>query len=156
MILAVQDQIQSQRSRSRPGGRVGVVVTAASGFDLDYVWRNQGQPAPERTAGGYYIDAAQDGEPPGRWWGPGAQALGFREGQIVEREQYDLFYRQIDPRTGEKLGRSRGNYANFEAHFAALKAAEPHATAERLLELEREAVQATRQAAAYTPMTGSF
>jgi TrwC relaxase/AAA domain len=135
---------------------MGVVVTAASGFDLDYVWRNQGQASTERTAGGYYIDAAQDGEPPGRWWGPGAEALGFHEGQIVEREPYDLVYRQIDPRTGEKLGRSRGSYANFEAHFAALKAAEPHATAERLLELEREAAQATRQAAAYTDMTVSF
>ena len=135
---------------------MGVVVTAASGFDLDYVWRNQGQAAPERTVGGYYIDAAQDGEPPGRWWGPGAETLGFSEGQIVDRHPYDLVYEQMDPRTGAKLGRSRGNYTDFEAHYERLKAAEPHATAERLLELEREAAQATRQAAAYTDMTVSF
>jgi TrwC relaxase len=40
--------------------------------------------------------------------------------------------------------------------LARLKAAEPHATAERLIELEREAAQATRQPAAYTDVTVSF
>ena len=135
---------------------MAVVVTAVSGYDLGYVWKNQEQAAPERSAGGYYINAAQDGEPPGRWWGPGAEALGFTSGQIVEREPYELVYQQVDPRTGAKLGRSRGNYAKFEEHFARLTAAEPYATAERLLELEREAAQATRQAAAYTDMTVSF
>jgi len=90
--------------------------------------------------------AAQAGGPPGRWWGPGAEALGFRTGQVVERGPYELVYRQVDPRTGEKLGRSRGNYAKFADHLARLQAAEPHATAERLQELEREAAQATRQA----------
>ena len=91
---------------------MAVVVTAASGFDLGYVWKNQaGQAEPERSAGGYYINAAQAGEPPGRWWGPGARALGFSDGQVVERRPYEMVYRQLDPRTGEKLGRSRGNYA---------------------------------------------
>src|SRR6266536_5131625 len=136
---------------------VAVVVTAASGFDLGYVWKNQaGQAEPERSAGGYYINAAQAGEPPGRWWGPGAEALGFSMGQVVERRPYELVYRQVDPRTGEKLGRSRGNYAKFADHLARLRAAEPHATAERLLELEREAAQATRQAPVYTDMTVSL
>ena len=136
---------------------MAVVVTAGSGFDLGYVWKNQaGHSEPERSAGGYYINAAQAGEPPGRWWGPGAEALGFSTGQIVEREPYELVYRQIDPQTGEKLGRARGNYAKFADHLARLQAAEPHATTERLLELEREAAQATRQAPAYTDMTVSL
>ncbi len=136
---------------------MAVVVTAASGFDLGYVWKNQaGQAEPERSAGGYYINAAQAGEPPGRWWGPGAEALGFSAGQVVERGPYELVYRQVDPWTGEKLGRSRGNYAKFADHLARLQAAEPHATAERLLELEREAAQATRQAPVYTDMTVSL
>ena len=56
---------------------MAVVVTVAKGYDLGYVWKNQGQAGAERTIGGYYINAAQAGEPPGRWWGPGAQALGF-------------------------------------------------------------------------------
>src|ERR1022692_3512157 len=136
---------------------MAVVVTAASGFDLGYVWKGQGERAvPERSAGGYYINAAQAGEPPGRWWGPGAKAPGFSEGQVVERGPYELVYRQIDPRTGEKLGRSRGSYVKFADHLARLQAAEPHATAERLLELEREAAQATRQAPVYTDMTVSL
>ena len=62
----------------------------------------------------------------------------------------------VDPRTGDKLGRPRGSYAKFTDHLARLQAAEPHATAERLIELEREAAQATRQPAAYTDVTVSF
>ena len=77
-------------------------------------------------------------------------------GQLVERKPYDAVYQQRDPRTGQRLGRPRGQYAKFADHLAQLKAAEPHATAERLIELEREAAQATRQPAAYTDVTVSF
>jgi TrwC relaxase len=135
---------------------LAVVVTVAKGYDLDYIWKTQGQASGARTPGGYYINAAQAGEPPGRWWGPGAQALGFTSGQVVEREPYDAVYQQRDPRTGDKLGRARGRYATFADHLAQLKAAEPHATAERVIELEREAAQVTRQPAAYTDVTVSF
>ena len=48
---------------------MAVVVTVAKGYDLGYAWKNQGQAAAEQTTGGYYINAAQAGEPPGRWWG---------------------------------------------------------------------------------------
>ena len=51
------------------------------------------------------------------------------------------------------LGRARGRYATFADHLAQLRAAEPHATAERVIELEREAAQATRQPAAYTDVS---
>jgi hypothetical protein len=135
---------------------LAVVVTVAKGYDLDYIWKTQGQASAGCTPGGYYINAAQAGEPPGRWWGPGAQALGFTSGQVVEREPYDAVYQQRDPRTGAKLGRPRGRYATFTDHLAQLTAAEPHATAERVIELEREAAQATRQPAAYTDVTVSF
>ena len=77
-------------------------------------------------------------------------------GQIVQRKPYDAVYRQTDPRTGARLGRPRGRYPTFADHLARLKAAEPHATAERVIELEREAAQATRQPAAYTDVTVSF
>jgi AAA domain/TrwC relaxase len=145
------------------GAAVAVVVTVAKGYDLGYVWRNQGQRESqaqsrggEKTVGGYYINAAQDGEPSGRWWGPGTTALGFTDGQVVERGPYKAVYQQRDPRTGEKLGRARGNYLRFADHLARLRAAEPHATAERRIELEREAAKATRQPAAYTDVTVSF
>ena len=68
---------------------MAVVVTVAKGYDLGHVWKNQGQAAVERTTGGYYINAAQAGEPPGRWWGPGAEALGLVCGQIVKRKPYE-------------------------------------------------------------------
>ena len=135
---------------------MAVVVTVAKGYDLGYMWKNQGQATAERTTGGYYINAAQAGEPPGRWWGPGAESLGFAAGQVVDRKPYDAVYSQVDPRAGAKLGRQRGNYAKFNDHLARLLAAEPHATAERLIELEREAAKATRQPAAYTDVTVSF
>ena len=134
---------------------MAVVVTVAKGYDLGYIWKTQGETA-GRTAGGYYINAAQAGEPPGQWWGPGAQALGFSPGQIVQRKPYEAVYQQIDPRTGARLGRPRGRYPTFADHLARLTAAEPHATAERLIELERQAAQATRQPAAYTDVTVSF
>src|SRR5882724_12547058 len=108
--------------RIRGPGRavMAVVVTAVSGYDLAYMWGNQ---EPERSAGGYYINAAQAGEPPGQWWGPGAETFGFSPGQVVERSAYELVYRQVDPRTGEKLGRSRGSYAKFADHLARLRTA---------------------------------
>jgi hypothetical protein len=62
---------------------------------------------------------------------------------MVERKPYDAIYEQIDPRTGAKLGWPRGSYAKFTDQLARLRAAEPHATAGRLIELEREAAQAT-------------
>ena len=74
----------------------------------------------------------------------------------MSAKPYDAVYQQRDPRTGDKLGRPRGRYATFADHLAQLKAAEPHATAERVIELEREAAQATRQPAAYTDVTVSF
>jgi hypothetical protein len=135
---------------------LAVVVTVAKGYDLDYIWKTQGQPRAAQLIGGYYINAAQAGEPPGRWWGPGAQALGLTPGHIVERKPYDAVYQQTAPRTGAQLGRPRGRYPTYADHLARLKAAEPHATAERLIELEREAAQATRQPAAYTDVTISF
>ena len=135
---------------------MAVVVTVAKGYDLGYVWKNQAQAGVEETTGGYYINAAQAGEPAGRWWGLGAAALGFTAGQVVERKPYNAVYQQLDPHTGERLGRARGTYPTFADHLARLTAAEPHATAERLIELEREAAQAARQRAAYTDVPISF
>ena len=135
---------------------MAVVVTVAKGYDLGYIWKTQTEHHTGHTTGGYYINAAQTGEPPGRWWGPGAQALGLTPGQTVQRKPYDAVYQQIDPRTGTRLGRPRGRYPPFADHLARLTAAEPHATTERIIELEREAAQATRQPAAYTDVTISF
>src|SRR5229473_4990691 len=131
------------------------VVTAASGYDLGYVWKGQAQGGAQReqAAGGYYLNAAQEGEPPGRWFGTGAEALGFTDGQFVERDPYLAAYQQTDPWTGEQLGRAPNGYKRFSQIFAAKLAAEPHAIWERRLELEREAGQEARRSPVYTDLT---
>jgi conjugative relaxase-like TrwC/TraI family protein len=126
------------------------VVTPRSGFDLEYYLSRA---AGEKTAGGYYLNAAQQGEPPGRWFGKGAEALGFTDGQIVERDPYLAVYQQTDPRTGEKLGRAPNGSPRFRQIFERKLAAEPHATFERRLELEREAGQEARRSPVYTDLT---
>ena len=46
---------------------MAVRVSAGSGFDPGYMLKGQAeQAAAERAAGGYYINAAQAGEAPGR------------------------------------------------------------------------------------------
>ena len=140
---------------------MAVVVTAASGYDLDYVWKNQAQGDAERqpegkAGGGYYISAAEAGEAPGRWFGKGAAALAFTPGQQVEREPYDAVYKQVDPRDGTKLGSAPGGYKKYKDHLEKLLAAEPHATSERVAQLERLAAQATRKSPVYTDATVSI
>ena len=73
-------------------GLVAVVATLSKGYDLEYIWK-QVDRGPAKDAASYYIQASErGGEPPGRWWGPGAQALGFEPGQRIEREPYDLLF----------------------------------------------------------------
>ena len=81
-----------------------MVVTVAKGYDLEYIWKNQGRAGAERSTGGYYINAAQAGEAPGRWWGLGARALGLLPGQVVKRAPYKAVYQQRDPRPGTSWG----------------------------------------------------
>ena len=72
---------------------MAVVATLSKGYDLDYIWQPGRTAARPKEAAGYYIQASESGgEPPGRWWGPGAEALGFERGQVVEREPYDLLF----------------------------------------------------------------
>ena len=60
---------------------MAVVATLSKGYDLDYIWK-QVDRGPTKDAAGYYIQASETGgEPPGRWWGPGAQALGLEQGR---------------------------------------------------------------------------
>jgi hypothetical protein len=51
---------------------LAVIATLTKGYDLDYVWKQVDQSA-EKSAASYYMQPAEaGGEPPGRWWGPGA------------------------------------------------------------------------------------
>ena len=90
-------------------GLVAVVATLSKGYDLDYIWK-QVDRGPAKDAASYYIQASESGgEPPGRWWGPGAKALGFEPGQMVEREPYDLLFGERKAPDGTPLGRPPGS-----------------------------------------------
>ena len=110
---------------------MAVVATLSKGYDLDYIWK-QVDRGPARDAASYYIQASESGgEPPGRWWGPGARALGFEPGQRVERGPYDLLFGERKAPDGTQLGRPPGNGRKAADLYARLLAAEPHATVER-------------------------
>jgi hypothetical protein len=62
-----------------------------------------------RDAASYYIRASEsEGERPGRWWGPGAEALGLESGQVVDRKPYDLLFGERKAPDGTPLGRPPG------------------------------------------------
>ena len=96
------------------------------------------------------------GEPPGRWWGPGAGALGFEPGQRVERQPYDLLFGERKAPDGTPLGRPPGSGRKAADLYAALLAAEPHATAERRRELRTEATRQARQSPLFFDLTLSL
>ena len=126
-------------------GLVAVVATLSKGYDLDYIW-TQVDRGPAKDAASYYIQASETGgEPPGRWWGPGAQALGLQPGQIVERKLYDLLFGERRAPDGTQLGRPPSSGRQTADIYATLLAAEPHATAERKRELRLEATRQARQ-----------
>ena len=135
---------------------MAVVATLSKGYDLDYIWK-QVDRGPVKDAAGYYIQASESGgEPPGRWWGPGAKALGLEPGQVVERESYDLLFGQRKAPDGMQLGRPPGAGRKGADIYARLLAAEPHATAERQHELRIEAVRQARQGPLFFDLTISL
>jgi hypothetical protein len=135
---------------------VAVVATLSKGYDLEYIWK-QVDRGPAKDASGYYIQASESGgEPPGRWGGPGAKALGFEPGQVVEREPYDLLFGQRKAPDGTLLGRPPGNGRKAADRYAQLLAAEPHATADRKHELRIDASRRARQGPLFFDLTISL
>jgi conjugative relaxase-like TrwC/TraI family protein len=135
---------------------VAVVATLSKGYDLDYIWKNVDR-GPAKDAAGYYIQATESGgEPPGRWWGPSARALGLEPGQTVERKPYDLLFGERKAPDGTPLGRPPNGGRKAADLYVQLLAAEPHATAERKRELRTEAVRQTRQSPLFFDLTLSL
>jgi TrwC relaxase len=112
---------------------------------------------PAKDAAGYYLEASESGgEPPGRWWGRGAKALGFEPGQVVGRKPYDLLFGQRKAPEGTPLGKPPGGGRKAADIYARLLAAEPHATAERRHELGIEAARQARQGPLFFDLTISI
>src|SRR5260370_11069045 len=118
------------------------MATIAKGYDLDYAWRAVGE---AYRGAGYYLAATEAGEPPGTWWGPGAERLGFAEGQQVEREPYDLLFGERKGPDGRKLGRAPANAGKAVEIYKSLVATEPGADDHRKAALRIEAQRPARQ-----------
>jgi len=135
---------------------LAVIATLSKGYDLDYVWK-QVDPSLAMNPATYYIEASEKGgEPPGRWWGPGAQALGFTPGQVVERGPYDLLFGERKASDGTPLGRLSDGSRRAADLYATLVAAEPQATPERKRELRVQASRQTRQSPLFFDLTLSL
>ena len=153
----------------RPAARerrhlVAGIITIAPGHDASYPWRQIGTSDRAAEAGraktSYYLAPAdKGGEPPGRWQGGGLTDLGFREGQIIEREVFERLYGDfLDPRdpSGEtRLGRAPQRFRSGEEIFQELLALEPEATAERRAQLMAEAKSQVRAPVQYFDVTFS-
>jgi hypothetical protein len=85
-----------------------------------------------------------------------ARALGFEQGQTIEREPYDLLFGERKAPDGTQLGRSPGIARKAADVYAALLAAEPHATAERKRELRLPATKQARQSPLFFDLTISL
>ena len=135
---------------------MAVVATLSKGYDLDYIWK-QVDRGVAKDAASYYIQASESGgEPPGRWWGPGARALGLEHGQTVEREPYELLFGQRKAPDGTPLSRPPDGGKKIADVYARLLAAEPHATADRKRELRIEAAKQARQSPLFFDLTVSL
>ncbi|MFB9744689.1 MobF family relaxase [Pseudonocardia sulfidoxydans] len=137
-----------------------MVLRISNGYSPDYLLK---QVATGRE--NYYTGAVAEGEPPGRWWGAGAERLGLR-GLVEAQDMRAVYERFLDPRAegftdpnqwGElpTLGQTGRRYKSEDELYAAAVEREPSASAERRVELRTEAGKAARRNVAFYDMTFS-
>ncbi|WP_436493409.1 MobF family relaxase [Actinokineospora sp. HUAS TT18] len=113
----------------------------------------------------YYTGAVAAGEPPGRWSGRGAAALGLT-GLVDTQDMTALYERFIDPRDpgfknpaewdgASTLGHAGRAYLSAEELYAAALDAEPDADGERREELRLESAKRARRNVAFLDATFS-
>jgi len=113
----------------------------------------------------YYTGAVAEGEPPGRWWGTGAEKLGL-VGLVDAQDMRGVYERFLDPRHGAfkdtsrweeaaTLGHPGRRYLSEDELYARALEREPDAAAERRAELRTEAGKAARHNVAFFDVTFS-
>jgi conjugative relaxase-like TrwC/TraI family protein len=113
----------------------------------------------------YYSGAVAAGEPPGRWYGAGATALGLH-GLVDAQDMTALYARYLDPRdpafhdpeqwaNAPTLGHAGRRYTSEDELYNAALDAEPDATAERRAELRLDAGKRARKNVAFLDATFS-
>jgi conjugative relaxase-like TrwC/TraI family protein len=136
------------------------VLTISSGHSASYL-----TDAVATGRENYYTGAVAAGEPPGRWSGRGAGALGL-VGLVDAQDMTAVYERFIDPRDpGFKnpeqwdqtatLGHGGRAYQSAEDLYAAALAAEPDADGERREELRLESAKRARRNVAFLDATFS-
>lgn len=130
---------------------MSAVLSVHSGHSVAYMTREVG-----RGREGYYTGAVAAGEPPGQWYGAGAELLGL-QGE-VDADLMEAVYSHLqDPRSadGSPLAAAHRNYKSADDHFAEMLARSPGATPEQRAKLRAEAERKARSAVAFVDATFS-
>jgi hypothetical protein len=136
------------------------VLTVSSGYSPEYLLK---EVATGRE--NYYTGAVTEGEPPGRWWGRGAEQLGLT-GLVDAQDMRAVFERFLDPREEgfrdpdrwdevATLGHTGRRFKSEDELYSLALEREPNASAERRAELRVEAGKQVRQNVAFLDVTFS-
>jgi hypothetical protein len=136
------------------------VLSLSSGHSADYLTA-----AVATGRESYYTGAVAAGEPPGRWYGRGAERLGLA-GEVDAQDMTALYEHFIDPRdqafrepTGwaeaDRLGHAGRRYLTVEQLYKAALDAEPDASPERREELRVDAAARARANVSFIDATFS-
>ena len=128
------------------------MLSVATGYDVGYLTGAVGG-----GREGYYTGAVAAGEPPGLWYGAGAELLGL-SGEVDAEQMRAIYAELLDPRdpTGEALlGKAHKNYRSADDAYAAALEREPDAGPERRAELRVQAERTVRQPVAFLDATFS-
>jgi hypothetical protein len=137
---------------------VVVVLKIVTGYSPEYLLK---EVATGRES--YYTGAVAEGEPPGRWWGAGAERFGLR-GLVDAQDMRALYEGFRDPRDPgfrdpaqwdgvATLGHTGRKYQSEEELYAAALEREPDASAERRAELRVQVGKAARHNVAFYDVT---
>jgi conjugative relaxase-like TrwC/TraI family protein len=135
-------------------------VTISSGHDPDYLLT-----AVATGRENYYTGAVAAGEPPGRWSGRGAEALGLT-GLVEAGDMKAVYEHFLDPRDpnfrnpegwkdAATLGHTGRKYTSAEEIYQRSLDAEPHADAERRERLRLDASKKARKNVTFLDATFS-
>ena len=136
------------------------MLSIKTGHDVGYLTK-----AVAQAREGYYTGAVATGEPPGLWWGAGAQALGLA-GEVDADLMEAVYTHLLDPRDpaaharsswgeADSLAGGHRRYRTAAEIYDGLVANEPTAGAERRAELLAQAERAARQAVSFIDLTFS-
>jgi hypothetical protein len=136
------------------------MISISAGHSADYL---TGQVASGRE--NYYTGAVTAGEPPGVWWGRGAELLGLT-GLVDAQDMTALYEHRLDPRDDRfrqpaewgrapTLGGPLRRYASADDLYHRMLEAEPDASGERREELRLNAERSTRRNVQFLDVTFS-